>query len=77
MGRGIIDYLVRASMDARITSDGSGVVTLGTRSYLGGRPWLFFTGHWTYHCSIEQKHDCGMGAIANRVDSMLVTAREK
>ena len=44
MGRGIIDYLVRASMDARITSDGSDVVTHGTESCLDRRPRLFSKG---------------------------------
>ncbi len=46
-GKGIIDHLVHANMDACITSDGSGMVTLGTGSCQVGRPWLFSqgTGH--------------------------------
>ena len=92
MGKGIIDNLVRPNMDARITSDGSGVVTLGTGSCQVGRPWLFLqgTGHTVgttclcYMMNMEawlHKNllcdNVGTGAATNRVGSLLVTARER
>ena len=92
MGRGIIDYLVRASMDARITSDGIGVLTLGTGSCLDRRRWLFLqkTGHTVgtsclcYMMNIGAWHhknllcdNVGMGAATNGVGSLLVTAIER
>ncbi len=48
MGKGIIDYLVRANMDAGITSVGGELVlSLGTGSCRVGRPrtFLWGTGH--------------------------------
>ena len=45
MGKGIIDYLGRYYLGARITSDGGELVlSLGTGSCQVGRPGLFLQG---------------------------------
>ena len=49
MGKGIIDYLVRASMVARITSDGRVVGALSRDGVMPGRAAMtVFTGHRTH-----------------------------